>query len=540
MTRNQRRAALILAAFTGLLLFILLNWLSPGESGEFAPSGEATTRASAERAALAFAERHFGPGGWEAFSMYDANAAATGYLSRERPDADPADVWPWAPFEFFRVIVGTPGDGQLTVYVAASDSRVIGWNAERLARQAGSLPFASAEEAMEALGYDPADFAETGIDGETVAYTHRETLGDLLYRVDVLAPEDRVLAVVPAVEAPDALKRLLDDYDGKAAAFALLMVLAEFLLFVAAIVAAAVLRKQAAFGRGVLMALICFVLLAVHLVNQYPAQRLQIDDPFAAVFAGLFGQGVNMLMAAGVWLSLVAGDALWRSMGFRPWPAMRDPGFPAEAKRSVWLGYLYAFIVLGVQAVVLHAGFAFFGVWTTADPSVDPRNMLSPGLYPLLAWMAAISEEAIFRLFAVAAFAAALRPFWRWMHRLTNRPVFLNPLFAVAPAAFLASILWGAAHVGYAVYPVPVRLVEVTLLGLVFSWLLVRHGLMAAVFAHAAVDLILMVLDLASRNALHPVFAFVYLATPILAGHAAARLAAWLNPRAERTAMAGQ
>lgn len=532
MSRVQKRAVLIVTALTGLLLFIVLNFASSGETADgFDPAGDPSTRASAERAALAFAERHFGPGDWRAFAMYDANAAATGYVSKEKPDADPAVVWPRAPFEYFRVIAGIPGEGRLTVYVSSSDSRVIGWNAENLDRETGAVPFPSAEEAMEALGYDPADFAAAGFDGETFSYVHREQVGDLGYRVDVFMPEGRVLAVEPAVEAPASIVRLLGDYELKAALFSLLILFLQFLLAVAAVVAACVLRAQAGFGRGVFLSLACFVLLAVHTVNQYPAQRLQIDDTPALVIAGLFGQGVNMLMAASVWISLVAGDALWRRMGFRPWPGLREPDFPAAAARSVWLGALYAFIILGLQAVVLQAGFSLFGVWTTADPSIDPRNMLAPGLYPLLAWVAAVSEEAVFRLFAIAAFTAAFRPLWRWVHRLTDQPAFLSPLFSVAPAAFLASVLWGAAHIGYAVYPVPVRLIEVTLLGLVFSWLFVRHGLMAAIFAHAFVDLILMALDAAGRGLLHPVPALAYLLMPVLAGYGASLLSARLAAR---------
>src|SRR5690606_36202755 len=94
--------------------------------------------------------------------------------------------------------------------------------------------------------------------------------------------------------------------------------------------------------------------------------------------------------------------------------------------------------------------------------------------------------------FAIAVLAFLLRPLWRGIHRLSGRPVFLNPLFAIVPAVIISSVLWGAAHVGYTVYPVYTRLIEVTMLGFVFSWMMLRYGLMTAIFAHASVDLIWM------------------------------------------------
>src|SRR5690606_23400263 len=145
----------------------------------------------------------------------------------------------------------------------------------------------------------------------------------------------------------------------------------------------------------------------------------------------------------------------------------------------------------------LFVGFKAFGVWSTADPTTDIRNQLFQAGFPFLAWSAAISEEAVYRLFSIAAITMILYPLCRWMYRLTGKPVFLNPVFAIVPAALVSSILWGAAHVGYTVYPPYTRLIEVTLIGFLFSWLFIRHGLMAAIFAHAAVDLIWMGIELA-------------------------------------------
>lgn len=533
MPGTKRNIALAAAALAGLALFVWLHFFPPGHGfvdGE-RPEAERTTRRTAEQAALSFAERMLGPGDWRTFAMYDANAAATGYLSKEQPETDPADVWPPAPFEFFRVAVEEAGTGtSLTVYVAAQDSRVIGW--ELAHRDAAALPYGTAEAAIRGLGHAPAQFALKEFDGETKVYVHRERVGDLRYRLAVTETDGGVVSVVPEVEAPAALERLLGEYELKGLLITLSTLLGSLALAIAAIAFAAVWRKEMAFRRGIWLTLFYFLPLAVYTAGLYPALRLETPFlPAGALFGVLLQQGVNMLNAAVVWLSLVAGEGLWRKMGFRLWPDMGDPAFGPAAKRGVWLGYLYAFVILGVQAVVLYAGVAKFGVWYTADPLSDGRNQLFLASYPLLAWTAAISEEAIYRLFAIACITLLIQPVWRWVHRWTGRPVFLNPLFSIAPAVFLSSLLWGAAHVGYSVYPVYTRLIEVTMLGFLFAWILLRHGLIAAIFAHAAVDLIWMGIDLAFNNGQCAALGLLYLATPIAAGYAAALLATRSRPR---------
>jgi hypothetical protein len=533
MSTARNKLALWTAFLAGLALFIVLNFTPSGDGGEYeAPDVARTTRGEAERAAVTFAERLIGGGDWQAFAMFDANSPATGYLSKEMPETDPADVWPMAPFEFFRVeVTNGAGDFRLIVYVAAEEARVIGWDTW-ISEAAEAQAYGSAESAIAALGYNADEFEAEMPDDETVWFTHRESVGELLYRLEVIMAGDRVMSVVPYVEAPWSIVSLLEEYKLTGALVSMSSLVVIFLLGIAAVVLAAVFRKDMAFGRGVWLTLAYFIPIAVYTAGLYPA--LRIEMPFewgGALFAVLFQLFVYMLEAAVIWITLVAGEGLWHRMGFRLWPPMRDDSFAPASKRSVWIGYAYAGIILGVQAVVLSIGYWKFGVWQSADPLIDIRNQLFPGLYPLLAWAAAISEEAIYRLFAIAAFTMPLRQFWRLVHRLTGKPLFLNPLFSIVPAALLASFLWGAAHVGYSVYPVYTRLIEVTILGLVFSWLFLRHGLMAAIFAHAAVDLLWMSIDL-WMNGIHGwLTGLLYIATPIAAAYIAALLSGRMRSR---------
>lgn len=534
MPKTRISTALILASLLGLVLFVWLNWFPPGGEAMEPPAdaGQMITRTQAEQVASAFVEARYDQGDWRVFAMFDANAAATGYLSKERPDSDPADVWPDAPLEFFRVEAeDSRSKSRLNVYVSAEQPRVIGWEMVGSEGHGGARHFTSAEAALRDLGYDPNQFTAAVEEGQTV-YTHRNSVGQLDFRLEVTLDGDRVEGVVPTVAAPEAVTRLLEDYEMKGLLITLSTLLGSLLLGIGAIVFAAVYRKEMAFHRGIWLTLASFIPLAGYTIGLYPALRATFPFvPAGGLSAILFQQGFNLVNAVILYLSLVAGEGLWRKMGFRLWPDMRDETFGPMVKRSVWLGYLFCFVLLGIQAVLLYIGFERFGVWTTADPMNDGRNQLFLAGYPLLAWTAAISEEGVYRLFAIAALTFLFRPLWRGMHRLTGRPIFLNPLFAIVPAVIISSVLWGAAHVGYTVYPVYTRLIEVTLLGFVFSWVLLRYGLMAAIFAHASVDLIWMGYSLIVVDGNQWLLGLAYMVTPIVAGY----LAAWFVSRYKKS-----
>lgn len=186
--------------------------------------------------------------------------------------------------------------------------------------------------------------------------------------------------------------------------------------------------------------------------------------------------------------------------------------------RSVGLGYLFCFIIIGLQSVIFTMGIAWFDVWFGIDPTMSSHNLLWPSTYPLLAWSAAISEEAVFRLFAIILFIYAIRPFWRWVARLTRKPGFLHPLFYLIPSILITSVIWALAHTNYSVYPVYTRLVEVAILGVVFSIILIKYGLLAAIFAHATVDLLLMGLEIMTIGGEYMAVGLFYLLMPLLIG----------------------
>nr|WP_279537943.1 CPBP family intramembrane metalloprotease [Paenibacillus turpanensis] len=122
-----------------------------------------------------------------------------------------------------------------------------------------------------------------------------------------------------------------------------------------------------------------------------------------------------------------------------------------------------------------------------------------PILFPLMAWVAAIEEEAVYRLFGIALFTKLLR---------------FRPL-----AVLLSSVIWALGHVQYPIYPSYTRLIEVTVLGILFGYLFLKFGFITVVFAHAAMDSILMGLSVMSLgDTVSALSGLFYLVFPAIVG----------------------
>ncbi len=186
---------------------------------------------------------------------------------------------------------------------------------------------------------------------------------------------------------------------------------------------------------------------------------------------------------------------MWRGRGIRMLSRWREPSFGKDVTQSMSRGYLVCLFVLGVQSLLFYAAETYWDVWSISDPLDSPLNLFWPLLFPLMAWAAAISEEAIYRLFGIALFKRLLR----------------NTFIA----ALVPSLIWALGHTSYPIYPVYTRLVEVTVLGLIFSFAFLKYGFFTVLFAHAAMDSILMAFSIMGTGG---------------AGAAAAGLAYMLSP----------
>jgi hypothetical protein len=153
-------------------------------------------------------------------------------------------------------------------------------------------------------------------------------------------------------------------------------------------------------------------------------------------------------------------------------------------------GYFLAFILLGAQSLILLILEQSLGSFASSDATQSMYNMSIPLLLPLLAWCAGISEELQSRLFGIGVFR---NWFVAGARKLTgkepsNRTAAVLTTIAIVPPG----LIWALGHVGYAIFPVYTRIIELVLMSFLFGWFMLRFGIMTVIFAHVTLDAVLM------------------------------------------------
>lgn len=146
---------------------------------------------------------------------------------------------------------------------------------------------------------------------------------------------------------------------------------------------------------------------------------------------------------------------------------------PRSVRNEIVGGYIFAFIALGFVTSFYFIGMKYFGVWVFPSPKYS--NILGtwfPFLLPLsLSIVAAVSEEFIFRMFAISFLKRIVRLTW---------------LAVIIPA-----LIWAFAHSSYAVFPIYTRGIELTIVACAFSYVYLRYGILACIVAHYVIDAVL-------------------------------------------------
>ncbi len=152
--------------------------------------------------------------------------------------------------------------------------------------------------------------------------------------------------------------------------------------------------------------------------------------------------------------------------------------------RSLLLGLGLACFFFAYQSV-FYVIANHFGAWAPADVSYDQLlNSRWPWLFVLfMGFFPAISEEFVFRMFAIPFFAKYLR----WM-----------PL-----AVVLASFLWGFGHATYPNEPFYIRGLEVGLGGIILSVIMIRFGILTTLVWHYTVDALYTAMLLLTSHSLY-------------------------------------
>jgi len=304
--------------------------------------------------------------------------------------------------------------------------------------------------------------------------------GELRLRVGVWG--DTVGAYRHFFKVPEKFERDFKAVQGQGQLLAILSVVFSVIFFGLALVVF-VQRYKADDVRWRFALVFAFLILLLGLGAQLNGLKLlQANYPselnYGVFLAIVLSVLVLVMLIYGVFILLTgaAGEALTRDMRIESVRPLHDliagrlltPQFAAAAGR----GYLAAGVMVGYFTLFYFLGRRFFGVWMQAEsPYSNLLNTSFPFLFPLFVSLtAAISEEFTYRFFAI--------PFLR---------KYLKNVFL---ALLIPAVIWGFGHSTYPVFPVYVRGIEVTLVGLLFGWLYLRYDILTCIMAHYAVDAI--------------------------------------------------
>ncbi|MDF2718726.1 MAG: abortive infection protein [Paenibacillus sp.] len=476
-------------AILGIVLFVVTNWW-PSFTGKENKNAILETRPSiskqaASDAAAAYVEQLGSGMATSRFVVYQSNKLLSGYVQKEHMTADyKSRFLERVPIDFYRVELKTDRNADYLVDIHMTNGTVIGWQMRSKAEAPSARDGRRMAEAYLRQAGKPLDDYQMLLPNSSspyqFAFEHRTAkIGEAKLREIVEIRGGQISAFRTELRVPDSHYAWVAKQDRAASEMTQWNMILSALMGIAAIVLAIVHRKQIAFARGIWLTITFLLLYWINNANMLPAFKT-LDgtgtDPFLASDGAIVMITVMNVVVAflGIigYFSLASGQPLWRERGLHLWPRWREPDFGRDTLDSMKRGYLLAFLILGLQSLLFFIAEQRFDMWAVNDPSGSMYNLLRPELFPLMAWTAAISEEAIYRFFGIAIFKKLLRS------------TFL--------AVLVPSMIWAFSHTQYPIYPVYTRFVEVTLLGIVFGYAFLKFGFATVLFAHATMDTLLM------------------------------------------------
>ncbi|WP_416294168.1 CPBP family intramembrane glutamic endopeptidase [Paenibacillus illinoisensis] len=505
---NFKRLGLL--AVIGLILFFVFQ-IFPATSSQTTdiPSTSFISKEQATQSARSFAasmaDYTLPSDNRRTLVTYQTHSDIYGYMAKTKQLDSYNQKWEAAyPYDVFRVrLPDEDNGGYLNVDVHMRTGKVVGFK-----REVPSSLYASAEAEQDknkrnatiqlAEGNLPLDekeqlasgiLAEFGYDAPKLQLDTREGEGGLTYtdadkqigdsklELNFTFENGAVRSFESVFSVPDEHINYVKDQTRQAnwmtyGGYAFL----TFVLGVLAIIYSILTRAHTSFKRGIILSLVYFAASVIGTLNMIPLFQGQGLSSFMLAFLMLMQTGITLVMSATIYLSLVAGDGMWRKIGLNPWPRAKEPGYGKYVLHSMYTGYLWAFILLGVQSILFFILERSIGSWSTTSADQSTYNMSYAWIFPIMAWMAGIGEETVYRLFGI-----------RMMQKIV-RNTFI--------ACLIPTLIWALGHTLYPIYPVITRPIELMVIGLLFSLVMLRHGFIAVVFSHVIFDSLLMGLSL--------------------------------------------
>lgn len=536
MTSTNRKNGLPVLAAVSFVIFVWLNWFPPGGIDEqmTVESTNVISKSEATVIAEEFITSLYDVDGLETMVTFNSYQDENGYLLRERKFDQYEKNWKLSvPIDYYEVFTRDMNNKlEFRVHLQMNDGRVFGWEFLNPTVYTGPLQKGITKQSILIdMGYSSEDYTLTSRTSDQ-AYVHRQMIGDASLSLKLMQQGDLITGFMPVFELPKSYTTWKDHQDFLGEVWSLISLLLWFGLAIAAVVYLAIYRKTMSFGRGVLLTLGFVIPYLIHNVNMYPGYMLMVDGASdGAIGMAIFSQFLMMLMGITVYLTLVAGDGMWNRMDWHLWPTPKEQDYGSMIVRSMGKGYLICVIVLGFQSLLFFIAGKLFDIWATSDPLTSTHNLLAPEYYPLLAWSAAISEEAVFRMFGIVFFVYIIRWICGGLSRITGWQFLQKTIVHLIPAVVISNMIWALGHTGYSIYPVYTRFIEVTLLGFIFAYAFLRYGLITAIFAHASMDIIIMGLQIMMGDASHVLLGLAYMLMPALIAWLISYLWRWRTSR---------
>nr|WP_145163249.1 type II CAAX endopeptidase family protein [Paenibacillus terrae] len=506
----------------GLILFLFVQ-VFPQTSSETL-EGQTTkviSKSEAEAAAKAFASDRLNIQtgiAAEPLVTYQSESDLYGYLSKEKLLTEYNKKYePKYPYDVFRVRLPESSDqGYVNVDVHMNTGKVVGFSItppyskyaaamaetnetmrkQKLRIVEGDMTLEDKEEIasswLQKLGYNTSSLkVSSGKDEPGLIYTDSSSqIGESQLEFKFAFEDGELHSFLPGFSVPSAHTAYVEKQTNSATMLTMLGYgLFTIVLGILAIIYSALTRRYTSFARGLFLSLFYFVVSLLTTYNMLPVLEAEGFSQFGLIVAMVVQVILSIAMTVLLYFSLVGGDGLWRKAGYNAWARAKEPGYGRYVLHSMFTGYLWAFILMGAQSVIYLVLDRTIHSWSTTDASQSPYNMLYPWMLPIMAWMAGISEEAVYRLFGIP------------MLKKIVRNTFV--------ACVIPTLIWAFGHTLYPIYPIYTRPIELLFIGLLFSLIFLRHGYIAVMFAHVVFDSILMSFSLFSMGDLTNILAGV-------------------------------
>ncbi|MCR8846116.1 CPBP family intramembrane metalloprotease [Paenibacillus sp. SC116] len=436
-------------------------------------------------------------------AYYHTNDELSGYISRSGTENTYRSWEKKAPYDVYRVLVleredkhplssSFPYERLTKLDIHMRTGQIVGFQTEsnnspssQDARIEPNDQWKQSDQILRLFGWSTEQVKRvplTSEDGSSVYYeVPRAAVGEAKLELQLEWRGHSLVQMLPHWQIPSSYNNLMAQQQSSAERIHnFVYVGMSLLLSIASIIITIIYRRQISFRSRtlILLTIISCSISIAHVWNMTEGYFMVSEHqilPENNLQTAIIVQAIITLIQAGfaLYFSLLAGRWMWRQTKFNTIiPSWSDDNFGEHLVQAFWKGIGWTGILLGAQTLIFGIMEKGLNTWVSTEALNSPLNLQAPVWFPLLAWVAAISEEGFFRLFAIGLFHRFIRNVWI--------------------ASLIPTFVWAAGHVMYPIYPFYSRPVELMIIGMLFVWMMLKHGFWTAVVAHLMFDTVLM------------------------------------------------